>query len=468
MRKGGGHTVLFTTLAMNQTLFFEALGAALEARGVAAAYLTFHERSHAYLEERGRRSFNAFAPPAAARSGSIDWGALGIANPAFLLSHEKAAFELADTARLLDKLAGYAMAAEAALDRLLAEGRRPTVVQELGGFTSILAAFHAARARGIDNWFLEPSFFRGRVLLVRNSLAAKAIAGPTGRSPSAEVSAYLDHTLLEQAAIVPRKDQHHYRAPWRKIADGRHLRRLLEKLADKYVLGLREEFSHIAGHTWRHARMAGKSLLITRHYRGIGEARPFVYYPLHVPADVALTLRSPAYLDQCALVDYLCRVTPAPYRVAIKEHPALVGAIDYPRLRTLFRLRDNLVLLDARLNNYAVLKEASAVVTVNSKSGAEALLLGRPVLVLGDAFYRESALVTAVARLEDLEPLLRAALGAPRSLGRSEVLSYFQDLWEETFAGELYVTDAANVARFADALADAMAGTACAGRAPLP
>jgi hypothetical protein len=274
------------------------------------------------------------------------------------------------------------------------------------------------------------------------------------------MSAYLDETLRVQSAIVPRKDAHHYRAPWRKIVDMRHLQRLLEKLADKYVLGLREEFSHIGGHAWRHARMAARSLLVKHHYRGLAAARPFVYYPLHVPADVALTLRSPAYLDQCALIDYLCRVTPAPYRVAIKEHPALVGAVDYTRLRRLIAERDNLVLLDAALNNYAVLKEASAVVTVNSKSGAEALLLGRPVLVLGDAFYRECALVTPVARLEDLEPLLRQALKAPRHLGRDEVASYFQDVWEATFPGELYVAEEGNVERFADALVHALRGTA--------
>jgi hypothetical protein len=445
-----GPVVVFTTLAMNQTLFFEALARALEAHGVRPAHIAFHERSHDYLVSKGMRSFNAFE--LGAGGDAIDWEALGIANPAFLLSHEKAAFEIADTRRLLDKFAGYARAVTTAIDRLQAEGDKLCVVQELGGFTSILATFYAARARNIDNWFLEPSFFRGRVLFVRNSLAALPIGGPTGAPPTQELREYLNAAVLQQSTVVPRKDAHHYRTPWRKILDARHIRRLVEKATDKYLLGKREEFGHIGGHVFRHARMVGKSALLQRHYTQLEGIGPFVYYPLHVPADVAITLRAPHYLDQYALIDYLCRITPLPYKLVIKEHPALVGAVDYGRVRELLRTRDNLVLLEPKINNYRVLREASAIVTINSKSGAEALLLGRPVLVLGDAFYRTSTLVTAVDQLQSLEGKLRDTLNKPPTLSEGAVMGYFQDVWDRTFPGELYVTDTDNIARFTRAL----------------
>ena len=57
MAMGGARSILFTSLAMNQALFFEALDEAFAARGISCAHLTFHERSHAYLEARGRLSF---------------------------------------------------------------------------------------------------------------------------------------------------------------------------------------------------------------------------------------------------------------------------------------------------------------------------------------------------------------------------------------------------------------------------
>jgi Capsule polysaccharide biosynthesis protein len=110
------------------------------------------------------------------------------------------------------------------------------------------------------------------------------------------------------------------------------------------------------------------------------------------------------------------------------------------------------VLLDAGINNYRILEEACAVVTINSKSGAEALLLAKPVLVLGDAFYRPCSLVVPVDKLQDLEACLRVALASPGKIAPDDVLSYFQDVWEHTFPGELYLTEPANIAASADSL----------------
>jgi hypothetical protein len=455
MNKSERHTVVFTTLAMNQTLFFEALGRALEGMGCRAAHICFHERSHEYLLGRGARSFNAFALAEEA-GANVEWDTLGIPNPAYLLATEKAAFELSDTSHLLAKFGSYANAVGRAIDALTEDGSGMTMVQELGGLTSLLAAYFVARSRGVDNWFIEPSFFRGRVLLVRNSLEASPIPGPSGKSATPTVAAYLENTVQQQSTIIPRKDAHHYRAPLRKILDVRHVRRLAEKSADKYLLGKREEYTHVGGHIRRHLKMFMRGSLLAHHYSSLEEVDPYVYYPLHVPADVAITLRSSQYIDQLALIDHLCRITPHPYKVAIKEHPALVGAINYGRTRRLLRAHDNLVLLDAHINNYDVLKRARAVITVNSKAGAEGLVLGRPVLVLGDAFYRPCSLVWRIAGLQDLEPVLRSVLSASSSISKDEVLSYFQDIWEHTYQGELYVTEEGNIAAFAHSLARAL------------
>lgn len=442
-------TVVFTTLAMNQTVFFEALGRALEQHGYSVAHICFHERSHDYLTGRGARSFNAFALGVGADERA-DWSSFGITNPAFLLSHEKAAFEITDTSVLLAKFSRHVQAVQRALDKLAAErqGGRLVIVQELGGFSSILATFFVARSRGINNLFIEPSFFRGRVFFVRNSLTALLLPGPSGKPAEGEVVDYLDAVVRAKSVVIPRKDVHHYRAASKKIFDPRHMQRLVEKLRDKYVLGKREEFEHIGGHVARHVRMAVKSKLLARYYRSLPRHQPFIYYPLHVPADVALTLRSPAYLDQYALIDYLCRVTPHPYRVVIKEHPALVGAVDFQRMRDLLRDHDNLILLNANINNFTTLAAAKVVVTVNSKSGAEALLLGKPVLVLGDAFYRPCSLVHRVECLPDLEFALHQAISAPLHLSRDDIYGYFQDVWENSYPGELYQTTPQNIAVF--------------------
>ena len=63
----------------------------------------------------------------------------------------------------------------------------------------------------------------------------------------------------------------------------------------------------------------------------------YIYFPLHVPNDIALTLRSPEFVDQLSLVDYLCRITPLGYKLAIKEHPTTIGAFSYHKIRNVLK-----------------------------------------------------------------------------------------------------------------------------------
>lgn len=443
-------TFLLGTLAMNQTRFFEAVGDQLQKHGHRVAHLCFHERSHDYLKRRGKWSFNAFRE-APGEDDRIDlsrypWPSLNL-----VLSHEKAAYEVYDSASLVRKLRRYLAASEFALDQLQRDARTPvTLVQELGGFLANVASFYAARRRGLDNIFIEPSFFRGRVFFVRNTFCSRTVDGPSSSVVSEAVAGYLDDTMARQQAIIPAKDTHHYRAPIRKLTDRKNIRRLAEKTIDKYLLGKSEEFGHIGGHVARHARMFVNSRLLSGRYSKLAPCgRRFIYYPLHVPADVALTIRSPQFVDQYSLIDFIARAVPGTHEVLIKEHPALVGAVDRRRILEVLRMRDNVRLLHPGIDNYDVLKSADAVVTVNSKSGAEALLLGRPVIVLGDAFYSSCRLVRRVESLSRLPEALSGVLSAPPDLDDDSVRRYFQDVWNASWPGELHTSGVENEHVFA-------------------
>jgi hypothetical protein len=438
---------------MNQTAFFEAVGDALQEAGHEIAFLCFHERSHEYLRPRGKRSFNAFASRLE-HVDSVDLARYSWPSLNLVLSHEKAAFEVSDSRALSSKLRRYLHASESALESLGQDSAKTiTLVQELGGFLSNIAAFYAARRRGLDNVFIEPSFFRGRVFFVRNSFAACAVPGPRSPDVSAEVAGYLEAAVVSKQAVIPAKDKHHYRGPMSKLSDLRHVRRLAEKTLDKYLLGKSEEFGHIGGHVARHLRMLLNHYRLSPRYRALSaEVERYVYYPLHVPADVALTIRAPQYVDQYALIDFVARTVPDGYRVLIKEHPALVGAVNRRRMVDLLKSRDNVTLLHPHTNNYEVMSRAAAVITVNSKSGAEALLLGRPTLVLGDAFYYQCDLAFRVESLGELPETLSMVLRAPPTVERRAIHRYFQDVWNSSWPGELYDSQTPNARKFASSL----------------
>jgi capsule polysaccharide modification protein KpsS len=328
------------------------------------------------------------------------------------------------------------------------------VVQELGGFLSVIACFYAAKKRGIRNWFIEPSFFRGRLYYTPDSFAAPDTMATPSEPVSSEVRAYLDDTLRQRAIVIPQKDRHQYSAAFNKIANARNARRLVEKLWDQFALGKHQEFGHNLRHARAHAAMALGATRLKKLYRPLPD-RPFVYYPFHVPADMALTLRSPEYLDQVATIDFLLRTLPDSHLLVVKEHPAQIGAISASRLFELARRFDNFVLLPPQTNNYAVLGKADAIVSVNSKSGAEAVLLGKPVVVMGDAFYRSCPLVFAVDRLADVPQRSREALGA-KSFDPAKAAPFFETAWRKSFPGELYIDHPQQLDTFAASLLSAV------------
>ncbi len=166
-------------------------------------------------------------------------------------------------------------------------------------------------------------------------------------------------------------------------------------------------------------------------------------------------MRSPEYLDQVATIDFLLRTIPDSHLLVVKEHPAQIGAISAERLFELARRFDNFVLLPPQTNNYAVLDRADAVVSVNSKSGAEAVLLGKPVVVMGDAFYRSCPLVFAVDGLKNVPQRLREALRAP-SFDPAAAAPYFETAWRSSYPGELYVDNSGQHDTFAASLASAI------------
>lgn len=455
-------TLLITTLAEYQTRFWIPVAQRLRAAGHAVQLLAFDDRSAEMCEAAGvpimnmyREGFKTGASPDDRSAFDALIAAYGLDGSNFLFSHERFTFGIRDSAVLRRRFMVYANAMEALLDRLEAQGRSAELVQELGGFLSVIASFYAARRRGIRNWFIEPSFFRGRMYFTPDSFAAPEMMAEPADAVSPEVRAYLDDTLRQRAIVIPKKDQHHYSAALKKVVNLRNANRLVEKLWDQFALGKHQEFGHNLRHAQVHAAMALNATRLRKLYRPLPET-PFVYYPFHVPADMALTLRSPDYLDQVATVDFLLRTIPDSHVLVVKEHPAQIGAISAARLLQLARRFDNFVLLPPQTNNYTVLNRADAVVSVNSKSGAEALLLGKPVVVMGDAFYRSCPLVYAVDRLADVPARLREALSAG-PFDPAKGAPYFESAWRRSYPGELYVSDAKLLDTFTASLHAAIA-----------
>jgi hypothetical protein len=177
-------TILITTLAEYQTRFWIPVAQRLRHAGREVQLLAFDDRSAEMAEAQGipvvnmyRTGLQGGAPVDDQKAFTARIADYGLDGSNFLFSHERVTFGIRDTAALRRRFMIYTNAMEVVLDQLAAAGRQAVAVQELGGFLSVIACYYAAKKRGVRNWFIEPSFFRGRLYYTPDSLAAPIRCG---------------------------------------------------------------------------------------------------------------------------------------------------------------------------------------------------------------------------------------------------------------------------------------------------
>lgn len=114
----------------------------------------------------------------------------------------------------------------------------------------------------------------------------------------------------------------------------------------------------------------------------------YVFVPFQVPSDMQVTVHSPWIRDMEQFHDVICDTADhhPEQTFVIKEHPSfkrsVIGRRDHPRV------------IFANGNVTAdLIRYARVVVTLNSTVGIESLVLGTPVITLGNACYNIDGLV---------------------------------------------------------------------------
>ena len=445
--------IVITTLAEYQTRFWVQVALELEQKGHDVILLSFDDRSSDLLNQNGLQSYNVPALSKGVTEAPLEnyrevLCSYGIDDINHWISHERITFSLKDTDKMIARFIRYIQVIDGLFSEFKSNSDDITLLQELGGFISVITAYFAAKKNGINNIFLEPSFFKGRLFLLQNSFDAPLIKFSTDCSVSNHVREVIQSTIKSQSIVIPKKDALQYRGAFVKVFNFANFKRLFEKIFDKYFLGKHQEFGHLGRYVGLHLKMLLNANLMRFSYTHTASLPDFIYFPFHVPGDMALTLRSPEYFDQLSIIEDMLNDIPSSHVLAVKEHPAQIGGLDASRLKKLLKRYDNLVVINPKVNNYEVIKKADLIVSINSKSGAEAGLLGKPSLVLGEAFYKDSPLVERVISISDLKSKIKESLCDWKP--RSETLRdcYFQSVWDATYAGELYVCDKREVNTF--------------------
>ena len=447
------YDILFAIMAVQEVVFFAPMARRLaEEEGLRVAFLTFHEAGDDILRKEGIPFFSLHKMKRRRQDRRRDTrtclreieAALAVSAEA-LVTHERLTANRSEKFVYNKLICYYTL-----IDRILRDNRIGCVVQELGGFIAPQLLFRLARRHGVDHVFIEPAMFPKRVVFTLNELYADIPAYDrqgTDSQLEPPVRQLVENYLQNQVVVIPKKDRHFFQdMGWRRLLSGDNFRRLGRKLYHKYILGREEEYNAILWYTVYHLKKLYRRRVIDSWYRAPVEGEKYIYFPFHVPLDVQLTVRCPEFLEQEALIEKIARVLPPGYKLYIKEHPAAVGGHDLQKLRRLTGL-DNVRLLHSGTNSFRIIKNAACVITINSKVGFEAIMQGKPVVVLGKAFYRNKGVT--VDSGEEPADIARAIEKALRTTVAREKRFYFiNKAFAWSYPGELYENSRQNRENF--------------------
>ena len=110
----------------------------------------------------------------------------------------------------------------------------------------------------------------------------------------------------------------------------------------------------------------------------------FIYFPLHVDPEASTMVLAPWHTDQLAVVESLAKAAPAHMRVVVKEHSPMLGRRPRGFYRQLAHM-PRVTLLGPEYSTFDLIERAALTAVITGTAAWEALLLGKPVVIVGDS-----------------------------------------------------------------------------------
>jgi hypothetical protein len=183
------------------------------------------------------------------------------------------------------------------------------------------------------------------------------------------------------------------------------------------------------------------------------QGEKYLFYPIQYPRESRIVIRAPQFFRQERFVELVAKALPEGYSLFVKDHPSRVGDLPYGTVERISRIKEA-SWLHPKLKTYEIVKNCDAVVTINNTPGFEALLYGKPVIILGGASYSWYGLTKNV---EDPSPskVKRAILEAIRDgVDERLLISQVSGILKASLPGSYYDLSHKSISRWADYILD--------------
>lgn len=127
----------------------------------------------------------------------------------------------------------------------------------------------------------------------------------------------------------------------------------------------------------------------------------FYVYPIHYHPESSTSILAPEYTNEYTNIINIANNLPYGTFLYVKDHKSAKGVQSFSFYRKISSL-PNVKLINYDINIKELIKKSKGVITVNSTAGYEALLLEKPVFLLGRVFYENFPNVTKLSNFRDI------------------------------------------------------------------
>lgn len=138
------------------------------------------------------------------------------------------------------------------------------------------------------------------------------------------------------------------------------------------------------------------------------------------------------FSNQWHIINTIHRALPSGYKLYVKEHPSTFTNVDDydPRYRNAVFYKNissltNVSLINSSVDTFSLVDKSVCVATITGTVGAESLLRGKPVLVFGNATYRDHKYVYPIHSDKDVEETLSVI----RNVSVQDVKEYTKNVY---------------------------------------
>jgi hypothetical protein len=152
----------------------------------------------------------------------------------------------------------------------------------------------------------------------------------------------------------------------------------------------------------------------------------FLFFGFQLSIESTVTYKAFPYTNQIALIETISRVLPYNHFLYVREHPHWPEYYSYKFLKTL-KSFPNVKIISPEISIHDILSKSKGVITLNSTTGVEALMHGKPVLSFSSNLYQgyHSSAITC-SNLFELGEKLAELINT--DVSQQETISYINRL----------------------------------------